>query len=281
MILAFCGGAMSRLLIGLSAIALAELVRHRRALRVAERVAAAALEALLNAIDANDHETGAHVRRVANYALILARAAGVDERGRRSVERVALFHDIGKIHEALFDLVHDPDSLTAEERELIATHPRRGAEVLSPLLRFYPDLCAGVLAHHEWWDGNGYPEGRRGVEIPLPARIVAIADTFDVITHRRPYKAASSCDEAFRALAEGRGTQFDPELIDVALLPAVRKRLTRAERAARAAMLDAATSDSNQRHPRRQPRRAPDIKFRWRDETLGPHVPGRQTQAAR
>ena len=120
-----------------------------------ERLAAALLETLLNAFDANDAETGGHVRRVAQYSLILADAADVDERTQRSIERIALFHDIGKIHEALIDIIHyNDDPLTPDERRKIATHPQRGADVLAPLCAFYPDLAEGVLSHHERWDGK-------------------------------------------------------------------------------------------------------------------------------
>src|SRR5215831_12599702 len=115
------------------------VARERRTRRAIERFAAAALETLLNAIDANDPQTGHHVRRVAAYAIIIADAAGLDERQLRAVERIALFHDIGKIHEALFDIVHEPTTLTDADRRAIATHPARGAEVLAPLEAFYPE----------------------------------------------------------------------------------------------------------------------------------------------
>src|SRR3954469_22464244 len=133
------------------------LIRERRRRQAAERFAAASLETLLNAIDANDANTGAHVRRVAAYALILADAADLSAHECKSIERVALFHDIGKIHEALFDIVRENDSLSPAERRRIATHPAVGASVLEPLRVFYPDLPDGVLAHHERWDGTGYP----------------------------------------------------------------------------------------------------------------------------
>ena len=121
----------------------------------AERLSAATLETLLNAIDANDAETGAHVRRVATYAQILGEAAELDEHTLRSIERVALFHDIGKLHEALFDIFHEESKLTAEERRAVRTHPERGEAVLEPLVAFYPDLGLGVRSHHEKGDGTG------------------------------------------------------------------------------------------------------------------------------
>src|SRR5471032_2935173 len=124
-------------------------VRERRARQAMERFAGASLETLLNAIEANDPDTGMHVRRVAAVSLVIADAAGLDEHQQRAVERVALFHDIGKIHEALFDIVHDNTELTPDERRAIDTHPARGAQVLAPLEAFYPELPAGVIAHHE------------------------------------------------------------------------------------------------------------------------------------
>ena len=225
-----------------------------------ERFAAATLETLLNAIDANDRDTGAHVRRVATYALILADEAALNERDRRSVERVALFHDIGKIHEALFDIIHEETRLTPSERRAIDTHPNRGATVLRPVANFYPDLAEGVLAHHERWDGSGYPRRLRGARIPIAARIVAIADTFDVVSHGRRYQRGMSMERAAEVIARGRGTQFDPALVDLFLFPPVFERIREAKR-----------SFGVPRIPDHQDRReatgepeAPDVRFRWR-----------------
>lgn len=225
-----------------------------------ERFAAATLETLLNAIDANDRETGAHVRRVATYALILAEEAGLDERACRSVERVALFHDIGKIHGALFDIIHENTTLTPSERREIDTHPYRGATVLQPVAKFYPDLAEGVLSHHERWDGAGYPRKLRGARIPLAARIVAIADSFDVVSHGRRYQRAMSITRAAEAIARGRGTQFDPALVDLFLLPPVLDRMRDAKRAFRVPRIPR----SEERREPAADRDAPDVRFRWR-----------------
>lgn len=241
---------------GLAVGALAAAREHREH-KASERLGAAALETLLNAIDANDADTGAHVRRVALYAGILAGTMELDAHERRNVERVALFHDIGKIHEALFDIVREDDVLTQDERRAIASHPERGARVLEPLRAFYPDLALGVLAHHERWDGQGYPRGLAGEAIPLAARIVSLADTFDVITHGRRYQPGRTVAEAAEIIAEGRGRQFDPTLVDLLLLPPVLEQLE-------AARLEA------MRPARRSERRTgehqdvPDVRFRWR-----------------
>jgi HD-GYP domain-containing protein (c-di-GMP phosphodiesterase class II) len=241
------------------------LLREHAHRAKAERLAAATLETLLNAIDANDTVTGAHVRRVATYALLLGEAAGYDERLLRSIERVALFHDVGKLHEALTDIFHDKSKLTPEERRAVMTHPQRGAEVLLPLSAFYPDLGKGVAAHHERWDGTGYPRGLKGKRIPLTARVVAIADSFDAITHRRRYSHARSFTEAAKAIAEGRGTQFDPELVDLFLNPTVLRKIERAMRQANAPQRK---KRRNRRQGENQP--APDLTFRWRQQSNGP-----------
>jgi len=190
------------------------LAAREHALRArAERLSAATMETLLNAIDANDADTGQHVRRVAAYSLILGKAAGLDERQLHSVERVALFHDVGKLHGALTDIFHETTKLTPEEKRAVMTHPNRGAEVLAPLSAFYPELGKGVAAHHERWDGSGYPRGLKGKRIPLEARIVTIADSFDAITHRRRYSHARSFSAAVKAISDGAGTQFDQAVV--------------------------------------------------------------------
>ena len=235
------------------------LVRREHTRRATERFAAAALETVLNAIDANDPETGAHVRRVAAYALILGDAADLSEHECKSIERVALFHDIGKIHEALFDIIHDDEKLSAADRRAIATHPAVGASVLEPLRSFYPDLADGVLAHHERWDGKGYPRGLKGRRIPLTARVVTIADTFDALTHGRRYRDAQPSEFARRVLLEGRGTQFDPALVDLFLFPPVFARVLAAER-----NLVEWKAPVPKRRAARDDEAVPDITFRWR-----------------
>jgi len=253
------------------------LIREHRRREAGERVAAASLEVLLNAIDANDAETGAHVRRVAAYALVLADAAELEEHEQRNIERVALFHDIGKIHEALFDIIHEHTNLTPEERREIATHPERGAAVLAPLTPFYPELAEGVLSHHERWDGTGYPRRLRGRQIPLSARVVTLADTFDAVTHRRRYRDARGTTAGADVIAAGRGTQFDPQLVDLMLFPAVFDRIL-----------------EQQRTPRHMPRIArgdrrrgeressvPEVTFRWRPEPRESPAQDRSTQKSR
>jgi HD-GYP domain-containing protein (c-di-GMP phosphodiesterase class II) len=234
-------------------------VRERRSRSRFARLSAAALETLLRAIDANDPETGAHVRRVARYALVLGDAAGLTDDQLRSVERVALFHDIGKIHEALIDIVRDDHPLSAADRRAIAKHPIVGANVLEPLRGFYPDLAEGVLSHHERWDGTGYPNGLKGRRIPLAARVVAVADTFDALTHGRRYRDAQPNEVARKVLLEGRGTQFDPEFVDLFLFPPIFAKVLDAERE-----IGTWKAPVQKRRGGSDDENVPDITFRWR-----------------
>src|SRR3954462_3445110 len=188
------------------------LYREHKIRGRAERLSAATMESLLNAIDANDEVTGAHVRRVASYALILGEAAGYEDAMLRSIERVAVFHDIGKLHGALTDIFHEQSRLTPEERRAVMTHPQRGAGVLEPLSAVYPELGKGVAAHHERWDGTGYPRGLKARRIPLEARVVATPHPLDATTNPRRYSHARSFEEAVQAITDGKGTQFDPDL---------------------------------------------------------------------
>jgi HD-GYP domain-containing protein (c-di-GMP phosphodiesterase class II) len=249
--------------VGAAGAAAAGLLYREHSIRAkAERLSAATLETLLNAIDANDADTGAHVRRVATYSLILGKAAGLGDRALHAVERTALFHDIGKLHGALTDIFHDPSKLTPEERRAVTTHPQRGADVLAPLSAFFPDLPKGVAAHHECWDGTGYPRRLKGRKIPLEARVVAIADTFDAITYRRRYSHARSLDEAVSAIAKGAGTQFDPDLVDLFLSQPV---IAEVETAMRETNRPKKKSE-NRRRGEKKP--TPDVTFRWRPRLL-------------
>lgn len=233
---------------------------ERRERRALERLGAATLESLLDAIDANNPQTGSHVRRVAQYALTLACAADLDERMQHKIERVALFHDIGKIDQAVSDIVRDGKRLRPDERRAIMRHPRRGADVLKPLAAFFPELPDGVLSHHERWDGTGYPRKLKGSSIPIEARIVSIADTFDAITEARPYSHARTLQTALRIIEEGRGTQFDPELVDLFLSPPVVTDIERTMRREHAPK----RAKGKRRGNRHASLTLPDITFRWR-----------------
>jgi putative two-component system response regulator len=173
------------------------------------------LIALASAIDAKDPVTEHHCDRVAELAISLAGAAGLSEEAVEAVGYGAVLHDVGKIGIAERVLMK-PGELTDAERTEMQRHPVIGAEILRPL-RLGGLIGPIVRGHHEWWDGSGYPDQLRGEAIPLGARIVSVADAYDAMTHARPYRAALSLDEARAEVARSRGTQFDPELVDLLL----------------------------------------------------------------
>ncbi len=177
------------------------------------------------AAEYKDNETGMHVIRMSLYSKILARAAGLDEEQAELLLNAAPMHDVGKIGIA-DHILSKPGSLNDEEWAVMRKHPEFGAEIIgdnaSSILRMARIVA---LAHHEKWDGSGYPLGLAGEDIPLAARIVAIADVFDALTTVRPYKQAWSVDEAVADLQKEAGSHFDPQLVSkfVTVLPEILK----------------------------------------------------------
>ncbi len=171
------------------------------------------LGALSAALDARDRETEGHSRRVTAYALLLADALQIhDDATRQAIEWGALLHDVGKI--GVPDaILHKPDHLTQAEWVLMRQHPEIGFQILQGI-PFLEPAFAIVRHHHERWDGAGYPFGLRETEIPLPARIFAIADTLDAMTTNRPYRAALPFETAYQEIVALRGVQFDPHVAD-------------------------------------------------------------------
>jgi putative two-component system response regulator len=171
--------------------------------------------ALANAVDAKDPATEHHCGRVAERAIRFARMAGLGQEEVEAVGYGAVLHDVGKIG-IREDVLRKPGLLTDEERAEMERHPLIGAAILRPL-RLGPIVSPIVRAHHERWDGRGYPDGLGGQAIPIGARIVAIVDAHDAMTHDRPYRVALSPDAAIEELRQNRGAQFDPELVDLYL----------------------------------------------------------------
>ncbi len=167
------------------------------------------------AVSLIDDDTGRHCFRVGRLAYRMATQLGFDEARAQAIEMAGRLHDIGKLginHQILLK----PSMLTESERIIIRRHPAIGAEMLSKSNHPGAQLAALVaLSHHEWWDGTGYPKGLRGEEIPIEARIVALADVYDVLTTQRPYKQAWPHKMALGELRFMRGRQFDPALADV------------------------------------------------------------------
>jgi putative nucleotidyltransferase with HDIG domain len=170
-----------------------------------------AVESVAGIVDHRDPTTYRHSNRVAGYAAMLARELEVSEEDVELVEQAASVHDVGKI--AVPDSVLlKPGALDEEERQAMAAHTTVGAEILTKF-RLFKAGASIVLHHHENFDGSGYPHGLAGNQIPLGARIVAVADAFDAMTSNRPYRAAMSLDEAVTRLRAGAGTQWDPVVV--------------------------------------------------------------------
>lgn len=174
------------------------------------------IETLLQALKARDHYTYGHSRRVAQIALRLARAAGLSEDHQFIVEHASLFHDLGKI--GIPDhILLKPAKLTPEEQEVMRLHPLKSIQIIQPLTHhpFFKAILPGISCHHERVDGLGYPLGLKDEEIPIDARIILIADTFDAMTTNRPYRNALPMEKAFQELEAHAGRQFDAKLVQV------------------------------------------------------------------
>lgn len=168
------------------------------------------LELLVKTIEAKDPYTSGHSVRVASLSRELAEALGVSSQRADEIETAALLHDIGKIDFAYTELINSPAKLTVAEREIIRSHPERGARLLASISSLSENVLAAVRHHHEHYDGNGYPDGLAGEEIPLAARIIMVVDTVDAMLSNRPYRAALSVEEVTSELRRYSGRQFDP-----------------------------------------------------------------------
>jgi putative nucleotidyltransferase with HDIG domain len=173
------------------------------------------LRALVTALDVRDSETEGHSERVVAYALALAREMGLSGEFLEHLERGALLHDIGKI--GVPDaILCKPGPLTEEEWGIMRRHPELGYQMLAGI-PFLEEARTIVLHHQERYDGRGYPQGLRGEEIHLGARIFAVIDSFDALTHDRRYRRAVSDDEAATEIERCSGTQFDPQVVQAFL----------------------------------------------------------------
>jgi putative nucleotidyltransferase with HDIG domain len=172
----------------------------------------------MEAVRMRDADTYSHCIRVSGGSRLLAKAAGLNEVDQKLAEFAGLFHDIGKI--GIPDkILNKPTKLTEAEMAVMKNHPELSVKILEPLahLDFYKQLIPGVRFHHEWFDGRGYPHGVIGENIPLAARIVLIADTFDAMTITRPYRKGRPAEVAYKELDAFAGRQFDPQLVKIYL----------------------------------------------------------------
>ncbi len=213
---------------------LAEQVQRRTAELAASRLEL--IHCLARAAEYRDNETGRHVIRVGRYAEIIARQMGLDEQFVELIEHAAPLHDMGKV--GIPDLILlKPGSLSPEEFETMQRHCVYGKRTFEPMSRdewrmfkshtFLGEMIMDVhsspiitmaakiaLTHHEKWDGSGYPMGLSGEDIPLAGRITAVADVFDALSSKRPYKPAFPLERCLTIMEEGRGTHFDPRVLD-------------------------------------------------------------------
>ncbi|MBY5921781.1 two-component system response regulator [Ferrimonas balearica] len=194
---------------------LENLVRSRT--KELEQARLHVVQCLGRAAEYKDNETGLHVIRMSHYAERLARAAGLPEHFCQVLLHAAPMHDIGKI--GIPDNILKKEArLDNQEWDVMRTHPDLGAKILGDLETELMQMATTIaLTHHERWDGEGYPQGLKGEDIPIEGRIVAIADVFDALTSRRPYKEAWTIDDTLAQMASERGQQFDPHLVDLFL----------------------------------------------------------------
>ena len=171
------------------------------------------VEALANALEANDEYTSSHARWITDLSLKVGEGLGLDGRQLKRLELGALFHDIGKIG-VPEHILSKPGPLDDQERRIIQNRPELGERIIAPIDRL--EEVRPIVRHcHERWDGDGYPDGKAGDEIPLESRIIFVCDAYHAMTTDRPYRKRLSAAEALRRLEEGAGTQFDPEVVAV------------------------------------------------------------------
>jgi putative nucleotidyltransferase with HDIG domain len=173
------------------------------------------LEALGDALDLKDKETEGHSRRVTAFTIAIARAMGLAGDQIRIIARGAFLHDIGKMA-IPDDILRKPGKLTSEQTAIMREHCYKGYQIVKKI-PFLQDACDIIYSHQERFDGSGYPRSLKGKEIPLGARIFAVADTLDAITSDRPYRSRQSDAAARKEIEDWSGRQFDPEVVKVFL----------------------------------------------------------------
>ena len=174
------------------------------------------LATFANLVALRDEQTSHHCERVAANAVTVGRSLGLDEQELRELYWEGILHDLGKVAVPTHVLLK-PDKLTPTEFDEVKKHAKLGAEILCSISPRFEAIADGVRSHHERWDGTGYPDGLAGTDIPLSGRILAVVDVFEAITSDRPYRGAMTADQAVNMVTSGRGTHFDPDVVDAFL----------------------------------------------------------------
>lgn len=172
-----------------------------------------AVFAFAKTIEFKDHPTADHAKKAVHYATGIAEALGLSKEEVESIGQACILHDLGKVGISEQILIKK-SKLSPEEFEEIKKHPQIGADIIRPI-HFLHNIIPFMLYHHERWDGKGYPDGLKGERIPLGARIVAIADVYQALTSKRPYRQAYSKEEAIKIIKEASGSQFDPKIVEL------------------------------------------------------------------
>lgn len=181
-----------------------------------EKLMISLIRALSSALDARDPYTRGHSERVSELSLLMAREMGMSAKQQEILQQAALLHDVGKIG-IRDNVLLDPGPLDEQKWQIMKSHPVIGAQIIEQIepKSIMKQIYEGVMYHQEKYDGTGYPSGLRGKQIPLVARIIAIADAFDAITSDRPYRKGKSPEEALQEIQRCAGKHFDPQLVDV------------------------------------------------------------------
>ena len=174
-----------------------------------------AIFAFAKTIEVKDHYTGEHVEKTVHYATGVARELGLSKEEAERIKQAAMLHDLGKVGISE-NILLKKSKLTKKEFEAIKKHPQIGVDIIRPI-QFLHAIIPLIFYNHERWDGKGYPSGLKGEDIPIGARIIALADVFQALISDRPYRKAYSKSKAIKIIEEGSGTQFDPQVVTALL----------------------------------------------------------------
>lgn len=183
------------------------------------------LAVMVKAIEARDPYTSGHSLRVSQLSRAIAMELGLPSAEIEQIETAALLHDVGKIHEEFAPLLRKEGRLTADETALMQTHSIKSAELVAIISKFRGFIHESVRHHHERWDGEGYPTGLMGKNIPLGSRIILVSDTIDAMTTDRPYRKRLPLEVVIAELQKCKGTQFDPDIVEVTVSSVAVRRL--------------------------------------------------------